>query len=285
MLEALQVAEGQTVLEIGTGTGWNAALLAKRLRSDAITSVDINPTHVAQARERLTLLGLTPTLAVADGYLCYEQRAPYDRLIATASAREIPPAWLGQLRPGGVILIDIRGSFAGNLARLTVTADQSAHGRFLPESVSFMPLRSPEQPCRSFSELGGLTGRVAGARGESRTTNLDPGIFRQPAFAFFAQLTLSGALNAPVAFEDGPSFFCVIHPDSQAWARVELGTGTDYPVTQGGERRLWDELEAAHALWQRLDQPSPEDFTITIGINGQQVVSLAQADRTWHLPL
>lgn len=62
MLESSQASEGDTVLEIGTGTGWTAGLLAHRLGSDAVTSVDINARCVAEARQRLDHLGLTPTL-------------------------------------------------------------------------------------------------------------------------------------------------------------------------------------------------------------------------------
>src|SRR5439155_20867232 len=89
MLESSQASEGDTVLEIGTGTGWTAGLLAHGLGSDAVTSVDIHPGCVAQARERLDRLGLTPTLAVADGYHGYPAHALYDRIIATASLRNV----------------------------------------------------------------------------------------------------------------------------------------------------------------------------------------------------
>lgn len=72
---------------------------------------------------------------------------------------------------------------------------------------------------------------------------------------------------------------------------------TDGTVTQGGERRLWDELETACTLWHQLGQPRPENFTITITItdDGQQTIRLANTDlpgadlsgagRSWTLPL
>jgi protein-L-isoaspartate O-methyltransferase len=282
MLESSQTSEGDTVLEIGTGTGWTAGLLAYHLGSDAVTSVDINPRCVADAQERLDHLGLTPTLAVADGYLGYPARAPYDRIIATASLRKVPPAWLNQTRPGGTILTDLRGDFAGNLALVTVDADQSAHGRFLPETVNFMPLRSTEHP---FQELPELSARAVSAPGEHRTTNLDPAALRERAFAFLAQLAMPGTQAGPVRVKGGPTYFCLADPRSQAWARVETGTGTDRSVTQGGDRHLWDELEATHELWHRLHQPRPENFTITITPDGQQVVTLPDTDRSWTLPL
>src|SRR5207248_3884548 len=280
-------AEGDSVLEIGTGTGWTAALLAHRLGSDSVTSVDVNPAYVAQARQRLDVLGLAPTLTVADGYLGYPQRAPYDRIIATASLRKVPPSWLGQTRPGGTILTDIRGSFAGNLARLTVGDDQSARGRFLPTGLNFMPLRSPEQPFRQLPEL---SSRAVSEAGESRTTRLAPTVLRERGrvFAFFAQLTMPGTESGHVKVKDGPMYFCLTDPRTGAWARVEATPGdpaADRQVTQGSERRLWDELETAHELWLQLQQPRPEDFTILVTPDAEQVVAHPATDRRWSLPL
>ena len=280
MLESSQASAGDTVLEIGTGTGWTAGLLAHRLGSDAVTSVDINPHCVTDAREPLHYLGLTPTLDVADGYLGYPTRAPYDRIIATAALRKVPPAWLDQTRPGGTILTDLRGNFAGNLALFTVNADKSAHGRFLPETVRFMPLRSTEQP---FELLPELSARAVHDPGEDRTTRLDPAVLRDRAFAFLAQLAMPGTETGHVIVKDGetpgPMYFCLTDPRSQAWARVGTSTTAYLPVTQGGDRQLWDELEAAHDLWKRLAQPRPEEFTITITPEGDQVVDLPGADR------
>jgi methyltransferase of ATP-grasp peptide maturase system len=285
-LESSQASEGDTVLEIGTGTGWTAGLLAHRLGSDAVTSVDINARCVAEARQRLDHIGLTPTLAAADGYLGYPARAPYNRIIATTSLRKVPPAWLDQTRPGGTILTDLRGDFAGNLALVTVDADTSAHGRFLPETVNFMPLRSTEQP---FQELPELSARAVNEPGDHRTTGLDPAVLRDRAFAFLAQLAMPGTQAGHVRVKDsqtrGPMYFCLTERHSRAWARVETDTNTDRAVTQGGNRRMWDELEVAHDLWKRLGQPRPENFTITITPDGDQLVNVPGAERSWSLPL
>lgn len=274
------------MLEIGTGTGWTAGLLARRLGSDAITSVDISAECVTNARDRLDHLGLAPTLAVTDGYLGYPVRAPYNRIIATASLRKLPSAWLDQTRPGGTLLTDLRGDFAGNLARLTIDADRSAHGRFLPETANFMPLRSTEQP---FQQLPELSSRAVREPGEQRTTGLDPAALRTRSFAFLAQLALPGTEAGHVIVKDGqtrgPMYFCLTDPRGQAWARVETDTTADRQVTQGGDRRLWDELEAAHNLWKRLGQPRPENFTITITQDGDQIVNLPGMDQSWPLPL
>ena len=95
MLEALDVANGDRVLEIGTGSGYNAALLCERLGSEYVTSVDIDLELVELARERLAANGYTPTLAAVDGAEGYPPCAPYDRIIATCSVPAIPPGMAG----------------------------------------------------------------------------------------------------------------------------------------------------------------------------------------------
>lgn len=280
MLEASQAAEGQSVLEIGTGTGWTAGLLAYRLGSEAVTSVDISSKCVAEARERLNTLGLAPTLAAGDGYQGYEPRAQYGCIIATASLRKVPPAWLGQAQPGGKILVDLRGDFAGNLALLTVNDDQSVTGGFLPTGVNFMPLRSQQQPW-----VLDRSATVVSASGEDSLTRLDPAVLRKRDFGFFAQLSLPGTRTETIRVKGGPMYCCLVDPHSEAWARMELVEpgAAERLVMQGGERRLWDELEAVHEQWERLEQPQPEQFTISISAEGEQVVNLPGTERVWGL--
>lgn len=97
MLEALAVRNGDRVLEIGTGTGYNAALLAHRLGDDSVYSVDVDRGLVESARERLAGFGCRPHLAVADGVEGWPEHGPYDRIIATCAVPRIPKAWLDQV--------------------------------------------------------------------------------------------------------------------------------------------------------------------------------------------
>ncbi|WP_237771509.1 methyltransferase domain-containing protein [Kribbella sp. ALI-6-A] len=104
MLEALELNGDERVVEIGTGTGYNAALLSERLGADRVTSVDIDPDLVAQARMRLGEAGYRPLPAVADGVDGYPAGGPYDAVIATCRLDYVPDAWLRQLRSGGVVV-------------------------------------------------------------------------------------------------------------------------------------------------------------------------------------
>jgi protein-L-isoaspartate(D-aspartate) O-methyltransferase len=102
MLELLDLRAGQRVLEIGAGTGYNAALLATIVGpAGRVDSIDIDPETARRARRALRAAGFKVGVAVGDGREGFSPRAPYDRIIATASADEIPRAWLQQLAERG----------------------------------------------------------------------------------------------------------------------------------------------------------------------------------------
>ncbi|MGH3813641.1 MAG: methyltransferase domain-containing protein, partial [Pseudonocardiaceae bacterium] len=142
MLEALSVADGHRVLEIGTGTGYNAALLCHRLGAGNVTSIDLDPSLVADARERLAGIGYRPHLVAGDGAAGVAERAPYDSIIATCAVPTIPPAWIHQVTEGGTILTDVRGEVSGALILLRKTSSEAVTGRVLARLGSFMWLRA-----------------------------------------------------------------------------------------------------------------------------------------------
>lgn len=144
MLHLLDVRDGMSVLEIGTGTGYNAALLCERLGARHVTTMDIDPELTDTARRRLADAGYRPTVVTGDGPGGWPGQAPYDRIIATVAMEQVPYVWVEQTRPGGVILADIRPrgmTWAGALARLTVTDDGVAQGSLVPCTWGFMSAR------------------------------------------------------------------------------------------------------------------------------------------------
>nr|WP_203605971.1 methyltransferase domain-containing protein [Streptomyces sp. SID8014] len=140
MLAELRVRDGDRVLEIGAGTGWNAALLAYRLGSAHVTTVDLDPDITDSARRHLDAAGLHPHVVTGDGARGCRADAPYDRILATCALDTVPRPWLEQTRPGGLILTP----FATGLVRLTVHGPDRAEGRFLPTPAYFVPLRGTE---------------------------------------------------------------------------------------------------------------------------------------------
>ncbi|MGK5733754.1 methyltransferase domain-containing protein [Streptomyces sp. URMC 124] len=137
MLSALNVQDGHTVLEVGTGTGYNAALLAHRLGDGKVTTVDLDPEITDPARDHLAAAGFHPEVVTGDGALGCPWRAPFDRVLATCAVSRVPPAWLAQTRPDGLILAPL----ATGLIALRVKDATHAEGRFLRTPAYFVPLR------------------------------------------------------------------------------------------------------------------------------------------------
>lgn len=138
MLDALNVLPGHNVLEIGTGSGYNAALLS-RLVEGTVTSLEISPLLVRFARENLAKAGIgNVDVVLADGALGYPKNAPYDRIVGTCAAPMIPEPWVKQLRDKGVILAPV-GGISQRMMRIAKHGDE-LDTRFLGE-YSFVPLR------------------------------------------------------------------------------------------------------------------------------------------------
>ncbi|MFI6454233.1 methyltransferase, FxLD system [Streptosporangium amethystogenes] len=143
MLDQLGVEPGQRVLEIGTGTGYNAALLAHLVGPEGqVVSVDIDPELVTLAGEHLAVAGHPEVrLVCADGSGGFPPGAPYDRVIATVGVWDLAPAWLEQLGPGGRLVapLDLRGVQRS-------VAMERADGHWTSRSVlpcGFMRMRGP----------------------------------------------------------------------------------------------------------------------------------------------
>ncbi|MET8688882.1 methyltransferase domain-containing protein [Streptomyces sp. NPDC004732] len=156
MLVELDVRAGDHVLEIGAGTGYNAALLAHRLGDDHVTTVDLDPEITESARQHLAAAGHRPAVVTGDGAAGCPERAPYDRIIATCTLNSVPGAWLAQCRPGARILAPL----ATGLIALTVRDAEHAEGRFLHTPAYFVPLRGGGARTPYEQHVGGLPRRA-----------------------------------------------------------------------------------------------------------------------------
>lgn len=107
MLESLDVAKGMSVLELGTGSGWNAALLSVLSGcSGRVRSIEMQPDVAEDARRHLRAAGFSEVeVRTGDGVHGLSDGAPYDRIIVTAASRDIAPAWFEQLAPEGRLLV------------------------------------------------------------------------------------------------------------------------------------------------------------------------------------
>ena len=111
MLEEAALQRGERVLEVGTGSGYHAALLATLVGPENVVSVERIPALAAWGRKNLDLAGFAAvTVITGDGSLGYTERAPYDCILATAGAPRIPAAWPPQLSDRGRIVAPVGDS-------------------------------------------------------------------------------------------------------------------------------------------------------------------------------
>ncbi|GAA2597344.1 methyltransferase domain-containing protein [Streptomyces axinellae] len=152
MLRYLEVGAGMDVLEIGTGPGYNAALLSHRLGDAHVTTVDLDPDITEAARGHLAAAGYRPRVVTGDGAQGCRAHAPYDRIIATCTVPSVPSAWLSQSAPGALVLTPL----ATGLLSLRVEGDGAAEGRFRSTPAFFVPLRgAPVRGVTSHGAQGG----------------------------------------------------------------------------------------------------------------------------------
>ncbi len=137
MLYLLEVEPLHKVLEIGTGSGYQTALLCEL--AGEVYSVDIHENLVREAAERLELLGYDNChLKVGNGCYGWEEHAPYDRIIVSARAEEVPPALLEQLVDGGIMVIPLGGPELQFLTKIRKVGDRIEKEVDIP--VLFVPL-------------------------------------------------------------------------------------------------------------------------------------------------
>ncbi|MBD0737870.1 methyltransferase domain-containing protein [Streptomyces sp. CBMA29] len=264
MLRDLDVRDGMRVLEVGTGTGWNAGLLAHRLGDENVVSVEIDPEVADRARKALRRAGLEPEVVCADGTDGWPGGAPYDRVIVTAGVRALPPRWLAQTRPGGLILAPWGTHYSDQdaLVRLTVGEDGRASGPFL-RMVEFMKLRDQRLDWARFrSHVQTYPGDAAVSR-----TTLTPDDLgqRYDTARFVLGLCVPHCAHVLNRSDDGTAKAWFFDLRSRSWAATEFPAGTTY---QHGPRRLWDEVERALTWWAGRGSPGIGRFGLTVGADG-----------------
>ena len=142
MSEALELDRSHRVLEIGTGSGYQAAILAE-LAKDVFTIEIVEPL-AARARDTLAKLGHKNVhVRAGNGYLGWPEEAPFDRVMVTAAPDEVPPALIDQLKVGGIMAIPV-GTGIQELKILRRTANGLETLRTLP--VRFVPMTGKPKP-------------------------------------------------------------------------------------------------------------------------------------------
>lgn len=278
MLKHLDIRGGERVLEIGTGTGWNAALLAHRLGSDRVVSIEIDPDLAATARKALVDAGFGAVRVIAgDGALGYPANAPYDRVIATVACRHIPYEWVAQTRPGGRIVAPSWAlDYHGLLIALTVAEDGTATGHAV-DHVSFMRMRNQ----RIDPRYNVFKSTIEEENDATVTeTSIHPAEVASGDYALGAIIAIGTRVrNCQMDYfpskkpnsHDGT--LRLVDHNSGSWARLYYrhDDGAPYPVHQYGPRKLWNEVEAAHAWWVGHGRPDADRWQFTVTPQAQRI--------------
>nr|BBH91713.1 hypothetical protein KTC_64640 [Thermosporothrix sp. COM3] len=267
MLEALDLKSGQHVLEIGTGTGYNAALLATITgQPEHVTTVDINPQITAHAQRALhTVIGPGVHVFLGDGIFGYDAKGPYERIIATASAPTIPSAWLHQLAPGGKLVMDLQGSLASSLLVLEKQG-QSVNGMLFDTPLYFMPLISDHiahpsahidyarylrQPCREAAHL--------------EKEHPFPLLLQQDAFRWFLQWNIPGCQirERELSGKQEKHIFLI---DSRRQTILRfLQEERGWQVSVYGPQPLWTDVQHLYEQWKQAGKPEKRsDYAVQI---------------------
>ncbi|AXB41322.1 protein-L-isoaspartate carboxylmethyltransferase [Amycolatopsis albispora] len=282
MLELLEIGRFHRVLEIGTGTGYNAALITEYLgNGNNLFSVDID--YIDTAQERLASLGYHPTLRKADGVDGLPDWAPYDRILATVAVPRIPAAWVAQLNDGGRILADIKVAVsAGNLVLLRKNGD-TLSGRFDGRYAAFMAMRHPDRAQQRPSQP------ATSGNEEHSTTHYEPMAWENTVVWFLAALQ----------FPEGTTYGMQLDSDHQpskatfssgdgSWARVDIKADANGErlVVQSGPTSLWDVISDGYRQWEEAGRPTWDRFYLTVKPDGEQVVWLddPEGEFSWLLP-
>lgn len=267
MLERLNVGEGMSVLEIGTGSGWNSALLSALVGpSGAVHSVEVQPDVASEAREHLEAAGFSGVdVRAADGASGLPDGAPYDRIVVTAGTPDVHHAWLEQLKPDGRLLLPLE--LPGLLSPL-LEVEHGGRARFAGHS-EFMHMLGGEavysslEPARE-PELAALL--ATPPRVHSPPWSAEDAMNTRLSFLFYLHLVDSE--RAASVYLGGS----VWESWAGLWDRQRSGLALlgDERAVSYGDERIWDELMERNTRWTELGRPGLEDYTVVLAAAGAQ---------------
>jgi protein-L-isoaspartate(D-aspartate) O-methyltransferase len=267
LLELADLDRRHRVLEIGTGTGWTAALTSHIVGEGNVVSIEVDSDVSKQAASNLAAAGCAPRLLIGDGATLRPDGAPFDRVHATCAVSTVPYAWIEQTRPGGTVVTPYKPGFGySHELRLVVKPDGTATGRF-PGFASYMLLRSQRRS-------GPTDGREWAEHDITRsTTRIDPRtIAHATAGADLAMFALTGAHTRAEADADGFTLWVLDPDDADRWTAVTHQPGHDeYEVQQAGNRHLWEEVASAYFTWAGWGQPDRDRFGMTVTPDGEHL--------------
>jgi len=289
MLQLLEIGTGMRILEIGTGTGYNAALLAELCGTEGtVFTLECQQAVADKARRFLHEEGYENVEVIhVDGFHGLEAEAPFDRIVATVGCSDISPHWLEQLSPEGVMLIPLLQGSTHPLVLLTHDPDndQGAIGKVADRS-EFMKIQGHLEwgnPWRTFI-IQGLPEEPEWCRPFPEHLTV-PERFHHPAKAhnhwcFHFYLTLCSRElwndNRGYGLADPASHTVVIFTSEGVKA---------YSATRDTDacERLYERLLSLHQKWANLGYPAPTDYTLMFSPKNRFDASSTDPTHEWYI--
>ncbi|WP_158888039.1 protein-L-isoaspartate carboxylmethyltransferase [Amycolatopsis anabasis] len=256
LLEALRVEDDHRVLEVGTGTGYGAALLGHRLGDTAVCSIDRAAGLIATTRDRLASIGRHPRLDARDVLGGWPEQAPYDRILVTRAVSAVPWDWAEQLAEDGILAVSLAmAGEAGPLALLRRVSGR-LEGRLARRLVRLPALAAGAQAA--------LSPRRRAALHDEFVTRLPPEPWHTHPLVWFL-----AALQLPRPWHEDDTTM-LSSPDG-SWCSIALTPDDEgyRVVRQGGGVSIWSRVEAAFGWWHEWGQPSWDRFGLTVTPHGQ----------------
>jgi protein-L-isoaspartate O-methyltransferase len=280
VLEGLEVEDGHVVLEAGTRSGYTAALLCARLGDRAVDCVGPGPDRpdrLERIRRRLAATGFAPRLGVRAG----AGAERYDRVVSVRPVRDIPAAWTGRTRPGGIVAAPLDLGLLSAPVRLTVEEDGTARGAFTAVPHGLPPAALPGIAPTAPPALA-VSGKLP--------TGLAPReLLDAPGFLLLLALVLPGAALTHHLDPSGLPALRLTAPDG-SWASLPLtaGGGDDAPsrgtaVTLGGDPGVWRRAENAWDWWLAQGRPDPSRYGVVRHPDGLTEAWYLPDGRRWRL--
>jgi protein-L-isoaspartate O-methyltransferase len=260
MLEALDPAPGERILEIGTGTGWNTALLAAA--GAVVTTIEIDHELAQAAMTRLAGRSGVQEVVIGEGEDGCPARAPYDGLIATVGTATVPAEWVRQTRVGGRLVVPLTDDWQAPGIAVLERTERGATGRLTAPSA-FSGLRGQAPP-----RTRGADFTIPVTSG--RTTEHHPFDFlRDRAAATAIGQRIQGITQAWTAAPGSRMGTLWLYAEG-SWATWSTLEGSPYQVSQAGPRQLFDEVEAGYQWWLDQGRPQIDAWRVEVALNGEQ---------------
>jgi len=282
MLEQLAVEPGHNVLEIGAGTGYNAALLGHLVGpTGRVTTIDVDDDIVTSAREHLAAARAENVeVVVGDGALGHPAHAPYDRLIATVGTAELPKAWLEQTSPHGRLVVPVR--IRGGVTRSIAFARTGDTWTSVDSQLcGFMPLRASvaADPRRTIDLLDGAAHLHVYAD-QDVDARLASQVLARPATEVWTGATFVKGETLEFVW----LWLACALPNSISWMEVErraVEAGVLRPATSGGSTATVEGDSLAY-LTMRASGDAYELGVIGHGSRGKDLAeAVAEAIGGW----